>query len=306
MSCEIIITISSIVRHGKMFRVDLITSIISESRQLWFTNSFTGRKRCIHQPSARSLASKETGVQARTHEWGHNKYFIGDVSYIWKTYGCLDQSLTLPHRAWWSLIAVNQPSSSGCALFRFIPTSMWTFHQLYTVNSPLWKLVVDWECFHWKYRLHHATSHMIAWVKASSCKQVASLCPHTATALGWAMSLGALAVIRRRTSGTPIWDGFSVHLRGFSRRNTPPSSIQTLQHFFSPQVKHHFQLRLPTSSLLMMPLCPETGGRTTLPVSLCRRCTQTAWGYPGSGKALQKGVALKIWHCQWGQSVLNS
>lgn len=189
MSCEIIITISSIVRHGKMFRVDLITSIISKSRQLWFTNGFTGRKRCIHQPSARSLASKETGVQARTHEWGHNKYFIGDVSYIWKTYGCLDQSLTLPNRAWWSLIAVNQPSSSGRALVRSIPTSMWTFHQLYTVNSPLWKSVVDWECFHWKYRLHHATSHMIAWVKASSCKQVASLCPHTATALGRAMSL---------------------------------------------------------------------------------------------------------------------
>lgn len=85
------------------------------------------------------LASKETGVQARTHEWGHNQYFIGDVSYTWKTYGCLDQSLTLPHRAWWSLIAANQPSSSQCALFRSIPTSMWTFHQLYTVNSPLWK-----------------------------------------------------------------------------------------------------------------------------------------------------------------------
>jgi len=113
------------------------------------------------------------------------------------------------------------------------------------------------------------------------------------------MSLGALAVIRRRTIGTPTRDGFSVHLRDFSRRNTPPSSIHTLQHL-APQVKNHSQLRLPrlpTSSLLMMPLCPE-GGRTTLPVSLCRRCTQTAWGYPGSGKARQDGAALKIWHCQ--------
>ena len=39
----------------------------------------------------------------------------------------------------------------------------------------------------------------------------------------------------------------------------------------------------PASSLLMVPLRPGTGGCTTLPVSLCKRCTQTACGYPGAG-----------------------
>ena len=197
----------------------------------------------------------------------------GNLTYTWKTYGCVCQNLTIPHRSWWSLLAVNQHSSSECALFwpiLPIPTLMWAFHQL---NTALTKIACGLGRLALKILSHPATSHPV-----DGCE-----IPH------------------HKDDWRPVYIMFTSYwcrtstIR--SSQGVPPSglSLPTHGHCLAwrsdGQVAATSEAQNPASSLLMMPLCPRTGGRTTLPVSLCRRCTQTAWGYPA-----RKAQELRSWH----------